>query len=330
MKKTILTFAITIAISTISFAQIKVTPGGDFAIGQNFITNNWFKTEIKGDHKVALGISTTNEDPYGWAAVSKANNPSTKHWIVSLNGYNNHNFWVESSGIIAYQRTNRLSDGTKKMNFRPIENSAEVLTQLKTYYFDYKPGFNGTEIYDSIHYINQPGFIAQEIQEIFPQLVSSSENGILGVDYEALIPILVQSHKEQNQRIDNLENALLICCADSHTAPQIDQKNGEGIPKEQKNTLGLNDKTNSLFTDSYKIVPNPNKGIFDVVTKNNIATNQILITNLNGEIINNISLTSKSANSVQIQIEGHASGVYYVHILEQGSIIESKKVVVLN
>lgn len=56
------------------------------------------------------------------------------------------------------------------------------------------------------------GFLAQELKEVFPDLVSEDTQGYLFVDYLGLIPILVEAIKEQqeilnNQRVD-LENAL--------------------------------------------------------------------------------------------------------------------------
>ena len=61
MRKLILTLATMIAIATLSFGQIKVSPGGDFCIGQNYSTNRWFKTKINGERKGALGLSTRHE-----------------------------------------------------------------------------------------------------------------------------------------------------------------------------------------------------------------------------------------------------------------------------
>ena len=50
--------------------------------------------------------------------------------------------------------------------------------------------------------LNQIGFSAQEVQKLFPQLVKSNTEGYLTVNYTGLIPVLVESIKEQQAIID--------------------------------------------------------------------------------------------------------------------------------
>jgi hypothetical protein len=50
----------------------------------------------------------------------------------------------------------------------------------------------------------QFGFIAQEIQEVFPDMVTRRDDGVLGIRYTELIPVLVQAIKEQQEEIDAL------------------------------------------------------------------------------------------------------------------------------
>ena len=52
------------------------------------------------------------------------------------------------------------------------------------------------------------GFIAQEIMEIFPELVYEDKKGMLSVDYISLIPVLVGTAQEQNGIIQNLSHQI--------------------------------------------------------------------------------------------------------------------------
>jgi hypothetical protein len=54
----------------------------------------------------------------------------------------------------------------------------------------------------------QYGFIAQELQDVFPELVTKREDGILGIRYTELIPVLVQVIKEQQEEIDALSKRI--------------------------------------------------------------------------------------------------------------------------
>jgi hypothetical protein len=48
------------------------------------------------------------------------------------------------------------------------------------------------------------GFVAQEVQQLFPELVQQDADGYLYIDYVGLIPVLVESVKEQQEQIDEL------------------------------------------------------------------------------------------------------------------------------
>ena len=48
----------------------------------------------------------------------------------------------------------------------------------------------------------QLGFIAQELEEVLPNLVHTDENGYKAVNYIGLIPVMTEAIKEQNDKID--------------------------------------------------------------------------------------------------------------------------------
>lgn len=52
------------------------------------------------------------------------------------------------------------------------------------------------------------GFIAEEIEEIYPGLVDKDSDGYLHVDYIGLIPVLVESIKQQQTQIATLQTLL--------------------------------------------------------------------------------------------------------------------------
>ena len=52
------------------------------------------------------------------------------------------------------------------------------------------------------------GVLAQDIEKVFPELVSES-NGIKSVNYQGLVPVIINALKEQEERINRLEELLL-------------------------------------------------------------------------------------------------------------------------
>ena len=54
----------------------------------------------------------------------------------------------------------------------------------------------------------EPGFIAQDIQKIIPEVVYEDNKGYLGVNYSGVVPYLVEAIKELKQEIKELKSRL--------------------------------------------------------------------------------------------------------------------------
>ena len=49
------------------------------------------------------------------------------------------------------------------------------------------------------------GILAQEVQKVFPELVSEDKNEMLAVNYQGLVPVLINALKDQQNEIDELK-----------------------------------------------------------------------------------------------------------------------------
>jgi hypothetical protein len=85
-----------------------------------------------------------------------------------------------------------------KYNLRQKELVSKDSSSVKTYYDPESDFFRKTKY----------GFIAQELKEVYPDLVYEGEGGILGIDYIGLIPIMVTTIQEQQKRIEELEGRI--------------------------------------------------------------------------------------------------------------------------
>jgi hypothetical protein len=54
------------------------------------------------------------------------------------------------------------------------------------------------------------GLLAQEVQKVFPELVTEDKKGMLAVNYQALVPVLINALKEQEENYNELEESLEI------------------------------------------------------------------------------------------------------------------------
>ena len=106
---------------------------------------------------------------------------------------------IDASGdIIAFS----TSDINFKQNIIPITDALSKVETISgnTYdwknEFEYIHGFKGNDV----------GVIAQEIQKVLPEAVRERENGYLAVQYEKIIPLLIESIKELSAKVKDLEN----------------------------------------------------------------------------------------------------------------------------
>lgn len=49
------------------------------------------------------------------------------------------------------------------------------------------------------------GVIAQEVQKEFPEMVSEGSDGYLNVDYNQLIPVMIEAIRELKNEVDSLK-----------------------------------------------------------------------------------------------------------------------------
>ena len=90
------------------------------------------------------------------------------------------------------------SDERLKNISNPIENAVEKLTTLRAVNFSWKTDEEGK---------NNLGLIAQDIQKVFPEVVSvDEERDEYGVRYTELIPVLVAAIQELSAKVTALEN----------------------------------------------------------------------------------------------------------------------------
>jgi hypothetical protein len=117
---------------------------------------------------------------------------------VQVNG--NFDVGANGDGTIARANAwNTFSDRRWKSNFKKIEKSLEKLDKINGYYYNWKNRDDKSL---------QVGVIAQEIEEVLPEIVSTDENGYKSVDYSKLSALLIEATKEQQTIIENQESQI--------------------------------------------------------------------------------------------------------------------------
>lgn len=89
----------------------------------------------------------------------------------------------------------QTSDQSLKTNVHPFSTTATEVLRLEPKRFEWKS--NGQ---------SDLGFIAQEVESVWPELVSRDPHGSLNLEYSKFIPLLLESIRELKARVEVLEN----------------------------------------------------------------------------------------------------------------------------
>jgi len=110
---------------------------------------------------------------------------------VAITGNLNVDGYISATGnITAY------SDKRLKENFKLISSPNDKLKMINGYEFDWIKMNNGK---------HDIGVIAQEIEEVLPELVLQDSEGYKSVDYSKIVSLLIESNKDLLRRIEVLE-----------------------------------------------------------------------------------------------------------------------------
>jgi hypothetical protein len=125
-----------------------------------FITGNQERMRIAKGGKVGIGITS----------------PA---YALDVSGEIQASTDVKANGVIL------TSDARLKTNIRPIEHALDDVERLRGVRFTWKKDGKPSV-----------GVIAQDVQRVYPELVSTGADGYMGVDYPKLVGTLIESTKE--------------------------------------------------------------------------------------------------------------------------------------
>ncbi|WP_421754465.1 tail fiber domain-containing protein [Croceimicrobium sp.] len=204
------------------------------------------------------------------------------------------------------------SDKRKKTNINQILNSSDILNGLKGYSYNLiqSDGSLGSATY---------GVMAQEVQKVAPELVITTEDGTLAVNYHGLIPILIEANNEQtkeielqNTKIQELESKLNLLMAKMNDLEGAENQNIKNF--------------------EFNAVPNPTSKNQGLTLKTEIPFDyqeaKVVIFNLNGKLINTQLIDSKTETN--INTSAMEAGIYLYTIIVDGIEGTMKKVVLTN
>lgn len=158
------------------------------------------------------------------------------------------------------------------------------------------------------------GFLAQNVKDVFPQLVHTDNSGYMYVDYIGLIPILVQSINELRAKVEELRAEKNECNAPILAALQAGQDEMEA----------------SLVTAKlYQNTPNPwsSETVIRYNLPQNVGKADIYIYDMQGTQLKCISAQGRGENKVTITARDLKAGMYLYALVADSKLIDSKKMI---
>ena len=146
-----------------------------------------------GRPNTSFGQAYMRMAPDGNWYFYNTNTGGTRYQSMHLTNAGNANF---GGAIVASGDVTAFSDIRVKENVKTIDNALDKVLSLRGV------TYNRIDVEDKTEKI---GVIAQEIQEILPQVVREQEDGMLSVSYGNITAILIEAIKEQQKQMEELK-----------------------------------------------------------------------------------------------------------------------------
>jgi len=160
------------------------------------------------------------------------------------------------------------------------------------------------EVAQQIHY----GLLAQELLDIYPEVVRKGQDGNLGINYVELVPILIRSIQELKLELEELK---------SITNPRhIIQTNTENTNMLDQNAL-------------YQTQSNVSSGktVIRYRLSDNVKNASILIFDMSGRTLRNIPISPASDNYSFNNTE-LGNGIFLYSLIVNGKEVDTKRLII--
>jgi hypothetical protein len=225
------------------------------------------------------------------------------------------------------QAWDTYSDAKLKSNVKDVSDASALISKLKPKTYAFKQGEYAAL---GLPPQKQYGLIAQELELVLPELVTTSEmpvrisstgervmEDIKAVNYTALIPIVVKALQEQQQENKTLKEELSVV--------------QERLAKLEA-LLRSNGNNPVTLTSAYleQNTPNPTAGTTTMryhVPENSTSA-RLTLTNSKGQVVKTISLNNRGTGQLSLNTTGLAAGTYNYILYVDGRKADTKRLVI--
>ena len=163
------------------------------------------------------------------------------------------------------------------------------------------------------------GFIVQELEQAFPNVVYTTDTGEKAIAYQEIIPVLVSAIQEQQEVIDNL-------------AEEIETLRQPATEQRQQAPASVQDAIADGSAMLMQNTPNPFNQATEIGYRlpEGTATAMIMLCDMNGKMLQTYPLpVNTTAGTLTIQAGSYTPGMYLYTLLVDGAQIDTKQMIIL-
>jgi len=160
------------------------------------------------------------------------------------------------------------------------------------------------------------GFLAQNVKEVYPELIHTDMNGYMSVDYIGMIPVLVQAINELRAELAEVKGER--------------QEEGEASPLQSSmQQAGLNEQASLSDAKLYQNAPNPwnSETVIRYSLPQSVATADIFIYDMQGAQLKRMPALGRGENQVVLTANDLRAGMYIYALVADGTLIDSKQMI---
>jgi hypothetical protein len=195
-----------LALGTSNTERMRIDSSGNVLVGGSGTANVYLGNLISASSSNrGMRLHTNNADAFFDFQGGTGDSLFFRDYDGSGGIHNRFSFRLDNGSFIAsgsVTQNGSPSDKKYKENIKTISNGIDKIEKLNPVEFDWNDKSDAHKIGKK----EDAGFIAQEVQKVLPNLVNENVDGDLALNYEGIIPYLVQSIQELKKEIEILKN----------------------------------------------------------------------------------------------------------------------------
>jgi len=349
-----------VAIGATDPGSAKLYVNGNVGIGT---TNPAYNLDVAGSLRtgtINTGTTTTGRTLWqGWTSVLLDWMPPYN--VPTMYPTSDGNFVIGAANSRVYMQAIQVwatwftttSDERVKENIVSLQSSLQKIKRLRAVQYNIKKEYVSDIAMKSKSDLRKSniGFIAQDVQKIFPDLVTQSDSvGLYGINYMEFIPIIIDAMKEQSKTIDSLKaqtsamdslkaqlavltnqvGVLQNCCSSNKGGGKTKSELVNDAETVNQSTSNTTSQTSAAKL--YQNAPNPFKESTTIKLEipETVGNAMVCIYDLNGRQLKCLAVSGRGITSVQIFGNELTAGLYHYALIADGALIDTKTMVLTN